>query len=487
MQKNYSRILALILSLMLIFSIAGCGSPTNGSLSQPNSDIVQPSNGQSDTILASKTEGSAPVSNPSKDQTKDLKVHFLDVGQADSIFIELPTGQTMLIDAGNNEDGSLVCGYIEDKGYSKIDYLIGTHPHEDHIGGLDDVIRAYDIGSIYMPKKEHTSKTFEDVLTAIKSRGLKVSTAKSGVTIFNSDNLSSSIVAPANSGYDELNDYSAIVLLKYGDTSFLFAGDAEKISETEVTEDIKADVLKVGHHGSSSSTSPTFLKKVSPKYAVISVGKDNSYGHPDSTILTRLKTYGAEVYRTDECGTVIFTSNGKDISVKKSISTPFSDSGSKPVEAYNKKEITPEQVAAIRKSPNVSVVEPSAQDNQTDTVYVTKTGSKYHRDGCRYLSKSKIPISLSDAEKSYSPCSVCSPPTLSSNASNSTVTPDKPKEATAPQKTETQEKETTVYITKTGSKYHRSGCQYLSKSKIAISLSDAKSGYGACSKCNPPQ
>jgi len=255
---------------------------------------------------------------PYINETGTLTVHFIDVGQADSTFIELPTGETMLIDAGNNDDGTLVCNYIKDMGYSRIDYLIGTHPHEDHIGGLDDVIRAYDIGTIYMPKKEHTTKTFEDVLQAVKDKNLKINTAKAGVVIFADDNLTSEIVAPVNQNYDDLNNYSAVILLRYKDISFLFAGDAEKAAESAITADINADVLKVGHHGSSTSTSPAFLKKVSPDYAVISVGADNNYGHPDSTVLNRLKTYGAEIYRTDELGTIVFSTDGREINILSS-------------------------------------------------------------------------------------------------------------------------------------------------------------------------
>lgn len=496
MYKNSSRrILALILSFLLLFGLVGCGSSSNAEasdMSQPaqsatqqdqvvesipedseDEQTISKQNDQNETITASVTTSgnTEPVA-----IVKDLKVHFIDVGQADSIFIELPTSQTMLIDAGNNDDGQLVCNYIKNAGYTKIDYIIGTHPHEDHIGGLDDVIRTYDIGSIYMPKKEHTTKTFEDVLLAIKEKGLKVNTAKAGVVLFDANNLYAEIVAPVRTDYEDLNNHSAVLYLKYGDNSFLFMGDAAKESEADIAADVKADVLKVGHHGSSTSTTPVFAKKVSPDYAVISVGKDNSYGHPDSTVLNRLKTYDALIFRTDENGTIKFTSDGQKISYD--------------FEKYKRKEITAEEVAVVLQNINANDANSSEQDTQTITVYVTKTGSKYHRDGCRYLSKSKIPISLSDAEKSYGPCSVCSPPVLNSNTSNtsnSTLTPDKPNEAAAPQKTETQEKEITVYITKTGSKYHRSGCQYLSKSKIAISLSDAKSGYGACSKCNPPK
>jgi len=325
----------------------------------------------------------------------EMKVNFIDVGQADSILIELPNKQTMLIDAGTNEAGATVVNYIKSLGYTKLDYVIGTHPHEDHIGGMDDVIKSFSIGKIYMPKATTTTQTYEDVLTTIQNKKLKISTAKSGVNIIKNTNLTADIIAPVKDSYQDLNNYSAVVKIAYGTTSFLFMGDAETESENQITANIKADVLKVGHHGSNSSTSTTFLKKVSPKYAVISVGKGNSYGHPADTTIAALKTAGATVYRTDLDGTIIVQSDGKNITVNKKAS---------PV-----KSTAPP--ASLNSSPSSSISTPqTATDNQSETVYVTRTGKKYHRNGCRYLSKSKIPMSLSEARKFYEPCSVCNPP-----------------------------------------------------------------------------
>ncbi len=247
---------------------------------------------------------------------KEMTVHFIDVGQADSICVQLPNGKTMLIDAGNNDDSDFVCGYLEDIGVSRVDYLIGTHPHEDHIGGLDAVIDNFDIGDIYMPKKQHTTATFRDVLTAVKNKGLKVKTAQEGVTVFDEDGVSAVMTAPCGSGYESLNNWSAVIKLTYNDVSFLFTGDAEELSESEMTADVSADVLKVGHHGSSTSTSKDFLRRVSPKYAVISAGKDNSYGHPHKETLKKLAAAGVTVYRTDQDGTVIMTTDGENIDIK---------------------------------------------------------------------------------------------------------------------------------------------------------------------------
>lgn len=247
-----------------------------------------------------------------------FKIHFLDVGQADSIFIELPNNETMLIDAGNNADDKLVVNYIRNLKYDKIDYVIGTHPHEDHIGGLDTVIETFDIRNIYMPKIQHNTKTYEDVLTAIKNKNLVINTAKAGVNIVNTDNLKIDIIAPVNIDYDSLNNYSAVVKITYNDKSFLFMGDAENLSEEEITANVKADVIKIGHHGSHSSTSKEFLNKVLPSYAIISVGKDNDYGHPHDEVINLLNKLRIKVYRTDLLGTIIITSDGFNINVEES-------------------------------------------------------------------------------------------------------------------------------------------------------------------------
>ena len=245
-----------------------------------------------------------------------LRVNYIDVGQGDSIFIQLPNKETMLIDAGEVYEVDNVINYLNNLGITKIDYAVGTHPHTDHIGGLEEVINTFDIGSIYMPRASSTSKTYEDLLTTISNKGLKIKTAKSGVVVLDDDNLKLEFIAPNSDSYSELNNYSAVLKLTYLDNTFLFMGDAETLSENEITSNVDADVIKVGHHGSDSSSSVEFVKKVSPEYAIIMVGEGNSYNHPYQSIIDRYESVGAKVLRTDLDGNIVCDSDGVDVTCK---------------------------------------------------------------------------------------------------------------------------------------------------------------------------
>lgn len=326
--------------------------------------------------------------------TSNLKVHFIDVGQADSILIQ-QGNQNMLIDAGNNEDDKLVVAYLKKQGVKKIDVLIGTHTDEDHIGGLDTVIKTFSIGKIYMPKITTTTKTYKDVVLAITAKKMKVSVPKVGEK-FKIGTSECTILAPNATKYSSPNDYSIVTKLKYGNNSFIFMGDAEKISEGQILAkqlDIKADVIKIGHHGSNTSTSSAFLSKVNPKYAVISVGVNNSYSHPSKTPMDLLKSKKILVYRTDQVGTIVATSNGKTISFDKKVGN------------YNVGTI-------IKKPTGLKVITPIKKPIVVSkAIYVTKTGKKYHLGTCSSLSKSKIAITLTNAKaKGFTPCSKCKPP-----------------------------------------------------------------------------
>lgn len=245
-----------------------------------------------------------------------LSVHYLDVGQGDSIFIELPNKKCMLIDAGENMYGKSITEYITNLGYSKIDYLVATHPHADHIGSMAYVVNHNDIGEIYMPKVATTTKTYEKLLTAISDKGLKVKSAKAGMNIVDDGDFSIDILAPVTIEEDDLNNCSIILKMNYKGDSFLFLGDAEKKELETVTADMSAEVLKVGHHGSRTSTTKALLEEVNPKYAVISLGKGNSYGHPHKSTLELLDEFNVETYRTDQDGTIVISTEGSGVTIK---------------------------------------------------------------------------------------------------------------------------------------------------------------------------
>lgn len=248
-----------------------------------------------------------------------LKVHFLDVGQGDCILVRFPGGQNMLVDAGKNDSAGYITSYLKKEGVRKLDFVVGTHPHEDHIGSLDAVVKNFEIGEIYMPRVTASTVTFRDALEAVRDKGLKITPARTGLNIIRDGDFSADIIAPCGDQYQSLNDYSAVVKINYGRVSFLLAGDAEDRSEAEMlagsAAGLKADVLKVGHHGSKTSTSAPFLKAVAPRYAVISLAAGNEYHYPHGVVLDRLKKAGAQVLRTDQRGTIVFATDGKEITL----------------------------------------------------------------------------------------------------------------------------------------------------------------------------
>lgn len=350
MKKKHLRLSALLISALML--LTACSFPDESTTSQSNtqSSIVETTepiktilsssatSDESQSTTAKETEAESTISSTSaisttaqttaptttttphtepiiSEYTDDMLVHFIDVGQGDSIFIELPNGESMLIDAGESDEADKVVTYIYSQGYDTVDYVVATHAHSDHIGGLPTVLGSFNINNFYMTSAVATTQIYENMLYAVEDSGADVHSVMAGDVILNKANLLIEVVAPKAIDDEEQNNNSIVVKLTYGDDKFLFTGDAEKSEEDGIWTNIKCDVLKIGHHGSDSSSTSNFLKKVEPTYAVISCGLNNSYGHPTSDVLKRLDDRNIDVYRTDIQGTIIFTSNGKDISV----------------------------------------------------------------------------------------------------------------------------------------------------------------------------
>lgn len=380
---------------MAIVMLCGCDAVNDIDTASTNNVQAEDVNVESSTPGVPRKDLEVKVASGVNSNYGLMRVHFIDVGQADSTFIELGNGQTMLIDAGRLGDASTIISYIKNLQYSSIDYVVATHPHDDHIGGMADVLDSFEIGKMYMPKQAHTISAFDNMLDVIENKNIDAYTAKAGVNIMTSGMIKIDILAPFADSYSNINNSSAIVKLTYGETVMIFTGDSEKEIEMQLADsNIDADVLKVGHHGSKSSSASSFIESVSPDIAVISVGEGNSYGHPHSETLAILNQAGADIYRTDEAGTIIVTADqNKKITVDKKASTV--------------KENAP---PIVQTTPQETQNEIVGNDNQSQVVYRTRTGKKYHRSGCSYL-KSKIETTVSEAQNmGLGPCSRCNPP-----------------------------------------------------------------------------
>ncbi|MFZ7120316.1 MAG: ComEC/Rec2 family competence protein [Eubacteriaceae bacterium] len=249
----------------------------------------------------------------------NITVHFLDIGQADCILIQDPTGANMLIDAGNNQDSSYILKYLHSLNIKKIDYLIATHPHEDHIGSMDDIVESFEIGTILAPDVEYDSTSNKNLTNIIEKKNYEISYAKSGMS-YKFANNNFYVLSPFNNKYEDINEYSLVIKLDFKDVSFLFMGDAEGDILNDIISsnvNLEADVLKVGHHGSSVSCPESFISKVKPKIAVITV-RENSYNYPHFTTISTLKAFDVKAYQTASKGTIVITSDGEKIQVNRS-------------------------------------------------------------------------------------------------------------------------------------------------------------------------
>ncbi|KOA21309.1 ribonuclease BN [Clostridium homopropionicum DSM 5847] len=258
-----------------------------------------------------------PVKNSlSELKPNQLRIHYIDVGQGDAALIQI-NNKNLLIDSGPDKKAYL---YLRKLGIKTLDYVIITHPHEDHIGGLNYIIKNINTKTYYLPNVISSSESFKNVLQSLRSKNFNVSTGKAGIKIDLDKNLSLLMLSPVNNLYTEINHYSIVLKLNFMETSFLFCGDSEIINEEEILSkgyNIDSDIIKIAHHGSNSSTSENFLNEVSPKVAVISVGKDNEYGHPHKETLLKLKNKNIQLFRTDLQGTIVLESDGYKILRRK--------------------------------------------------------------------------------------------------------------------------------------------------------------------------
>lgn len=364
-----------------------------------------------------------------------MQVHFIDVGQGDATLIACD-GHYMLIDAGNNDKGTTVQSYLMSQGVEKLDYVIGTHPDADHIGGLDVVIYKFDCDTIIMPDVANDTRTYDDVVQAMKSKGYQTTYPVVGET-YTLGGATFTIVAPNADYGNDMNDWSVGVLVQNGNNRFLFTGDAEEKAEEDILNngiDISADVYAAAHHGSKTATSQAFLDKVSPTYVVISAGEGNKYGHPHAEVLNRLRAAGISVFRTDEQGTIVATSDGNDITWNCS-----------PSESWK-------------------AGEPTGSSDTSQNAASFGTGTSNNNSSSSVADNSS---GDSTASSGSSDAGIAADTSGSTNSDSSSVM---------------------VHITDTGSKYHSAGCSYLKKSDHEVTLSEAKSmGLTPCSRCNPPQ
>ncbi len=246
----------------------------------------------------------------------DFTAHFIDVGQGDSILLTCG-GQAMLIDAGVSQSGGKIIEYIKAQGISKLDIVAATHPHADHIGGMAEVLDAFEVGLFIMPKAEHTTVTFEKMLDAIERNGCDAGYAYDGLS-YELGDADIEVLSPVEGEeQSDLNNCSLVMLVRFGSFKLMLTGDAEKKIEQRLLPDAESvDVLKVAHHGSSTSSTPDYIAKLKPKIAVICCGEGNDYGHPHRETTETLDAVDAAVYRTDLRGTIVISVNGGEIDVQ---------------------------------------------------------------------------------------------------------------------------------------------------------------------------
>lgn len=358
------------------------------------------------TIAVFILSGCAVAGNE-EDTTSEMEVHFIDVGQGDATLVKAD-GHYMLIDAGENDKGTAVQLYLQKQGVEKLDYLILTHTDSDHIGGADVIITKFDIDNIFIGDYEKRNNTYEDVMGAIEYRYMSYSMPEVG-SKYQLGNATFTIVAP-NKQYNDANNGSLALILQNGADKFLFTGDCEAEAEEDILAsgiDIDCDVYKLGHHGSRTSSSKDFLEAITPIYGIISCAEGNSYGHPHAEPLNNLRAMGVQIFRTDEQGSIVATSDGGGITWNCA-----------PSETWQVGEGTemsnPAVTPTVTPSPTPAATPISSGTQQEDYVIGNKNSKVFHRPTCKQLPKEKNQIIFNNREEALTagydnPCDYCEP------------------------------------------------------------------------------
>lgn len=397
--RNWTKTVLFILILSMLF-LVGCSDDvdvfpeTDEGFNMAEEDI-ELDDGESEEVISEEPDEVLTVDG-------DMEVHFIDVGQGDSVLVK-QDGMSMLIDAGESWAGEKVINYLEGQGVDSLDYVIGTHPHADHIGGLPDVINHFSIGKIIMPEITHTTKTFERLITAIKDNNLSITSPNVG-DVYSIGGGNFTIVGPNSNSYNNLNDYSIMLRLEFGENSFMLTGDAEKAAEAEAVangEILESDVLKLGHHGSNTSTTNAFLKAVNPSHAVVQVGADNNYGHPSPETMSKLEAKGIDVFRNDIYGNIIAISDGSEIR--------FESQGESTISDYNKSNNTSSKSSEKIPQPS-EVVE---KDNVESNYIGNKNSKVLHISSCGSLPNENNRVYFESKDEGvnqgFKPCGICKP------------------------------------------------------------------------------
>ena len=313
-----------------------------------------------------------------------FEMHFIDVGQALSVLVECD-GQYMLYDGGNVDDGSLVVSYLQSQGVEQLEYVFCSHAHEDHVGGLAAALAYFPAYHVYSPVTEASTKCFKDFVKYTQQQGLQVEVPAVGTT-WPLGGATVTMVGPV-AQYSDTNDTSIVLRIEYGSTSFLLTGDMEKTAETDLVNsgvNLRADVLQVGHHGSSTSTGYLFLNSVLPEMAVISCGVNNKYGHPHEETLSILRDAGVDVYRTDLQGTITIGSDGQNYTVG---------------------------TEHFAEDAQLNPTDPAASSTAQQAYIGNVNSKKFHLPSCSNLPAEKNQILFSSydeaVEAGYTPCSSC--------------------------------------------------------------------------------